>query len=974
MKNTIQIRGARVNNLKDITVEIPKNKLVVITGLSGSGKSSLAFDTLFAEGQRRYVESLGSFIRQFLELQNKPDVDEIRGLSPTIAIDQKGLSENPRSTVGTITEIADYLRLLFSRIGKMECLACQAPLRRLAPEEIVRELTAEISNHSLILLAPLVSKNKTEETADDIIERLERAGFSEVRLNGARMPLNTLKELGLPQIPFALDVVIGTLGPKELAEDPGYVRLQILTALELGDGAVAAEIIVPAPPPLVGGARGGGKDEGILFFSRELTCPSCGKTYPPYEPRNFSFNSPHGACAGCTGLGVKATVIPELVLPNPRLTLREGAIKPWSRIGANQSSRLELLNAVAAKHKFSLDTPVGELTARSREIVLFGAKDELYELKGAAMKFQGVIPELQSRYSDTDSDYIRKEIETYMRQELCLECQGGRLKPETLAVTLAGKNIAELGALSIDDAIEFFEKITKSTGSLAPSELAVATPIVREILTRLKHLQHAGLGYLSLDRSAPSISGGEGQRIRLAVQLGTTLSGVIYVLDEPTVGLHERDTQMLLNLLRELIANENTVVVVEHDARLMREADFIIDMGPGAGQCGGQVVTRGTAGAIMKHGKSLTGAYLAGRKRIALPSPSPLPKGEGGRRPGEGRRGNGKALFIKGASAFNLKNVDVKIPLGKFVCVTGVSGSGKSTLILEILGKALARKLYNAHDLPAAHQEITGLQHLDKVITVDQTPIGRTPRSNPATYTGIFTLVRDLYTEIPESKLKGFDAGTFSFNVRGGRCESCTGEGYVKVAMQFMADTYLLCPECHGTRYHAHALEVHYKNKNIAEVLTLSAAEAKIFFKDVPLLAEKLQVLEDVGLGYIKLGQGAPTLSGGEAQRVKLATELSRRATGKTLYILDEPTTGLHFDDIQHLLLVLDRLVEKGNAVLVIEHNLEVIKCADWVIDMGPEGGKGGGYLVAEGTPKDICKVKKSYTGQYLKRVLSPLR
>ncbi|MBI4135263.1 excinuclease ABC subunit UvrA [Candidatus Uhrbacteria bacterium] len=938
-KNVISIKGARVNNLKDIDVELPKNKLVVITGLSGSGKSSLAFDTIFAEGQRRYVESLSSYARQFLELQGKPDVDEIKGLSPTIAIDQKGLSENPRSTVATITEIADYLRLLFARVGHPKCLKCSAPLSSFSSEEIVRRLKEEIGKTRLRLLAPLVNRNESQATEShrDILERLNKAGFTEVRLNGALTPLTHLKETGLPLPPFTLEVILGVYGAKELKEDPEHVRMQILTALELGDGNLAAE------------STDNGKQ---FFFSKDLTCANCGVTHPPLEPRNFSFNSPHGACPACAGLGVKSVVIPELILPNPRLTLQEGAIKPWTRVGANQSSRLELLELVARKYKFSLTTPVGELTPRAREIILYGTEEETYPLRGINTKFQGVIPELEARYASSDSDYIRKEIETYMRQEICPSCHGARLNETARAVTIVEKNIAEVSAMSVNETLKFFANV----GKLTDDERTVANPIVKEVLTRLKNLERAGLAYLTLDRTAPALSGGEGQRVRLAVQLSTTLSGVIYVLDEPTVGLHERDTSMLLNLLKELLALENTVIVVEHDLRVMKEADWIIDMGPGAGGEGGEIVAAGTPESIAKKTGSLTGAYLAKRKKIKTN--------------GTPRKSNGKAILIKGASAFNLKNIDVKIPLGVFVVISGVSGSGKSTLVLDILARALAHKLHNALDLPLAHREISGINHLDKVITVDQTPIGRTPRSNPATYTGIFSIIRDLYTEVPEAKLKGFDAGTFSFNVKGGRCEACAGEGYVKVPMQFMAETFLLCNECHGTRYRPEALEIHWRGKNIAEILKMSASEAKTFFKEVPLLADKLQVLEDVGLGYIKLGQPAPTLSGGEAQRVKLATELSRRATGKTLYILDEPTTGLHFQDIQHLLDVLQRLVDKGNSVIVIEHNLDVIKSADWVIDMGPEGGDKGGEVMAQGTPGDITRVKRSYTGQYLKKIL----
>ncbi len=985
MHDKLFIKGARVNNLKDITVEIPKNTLTVITGLSGSGKSSLAFDTIFAEGQRRYVESLSSYARQFLELQDKPDVDEIKGLAPTIAIDQRGISENPRSTVGTITEIADYLRLLFARIGHPRCLKCNVVLSKASSEEIVRRVSEEIAKASVRLFAPLVKQSIPDE---GLLKRIGKAGFSEARLNGEVMPLQTLAQTGLPTEPCSLDIVVGVLGPQEIKSDAHHVRMQILTALDLGDGALYIEMMAEGrhPDPPTGGegshtslktrdeiSRSARNDtvSKTLFFSRELTCQTCGATYPPLEPRNFSFNSPHGACTVCSGLGVESRVMPELVLANPRLTIAQGAIKPWARIGANQSSKLDLIAEVAKQRRFSLDVPVSELTQKAKDVVLYGTGEDIYEVRGQNVKFQGVIPELEEKYRGTDSDYIRKEIEAYMRQEICSGCHGARLRPESLAVSLLGKNIAEIGTMSVEDAILFFSRTASGSkadserisshplairSALREEETTIAAPIIKEIIVRLTNLKNAGLGYLSLDRTSTTLSGGEAQRVRLAVQLSTTLSGVIYVLDEPTVGLHERDTGMLLQILDRLKGLGNTVIVVEHDREVMQKADYLIDMGPGAGERGGEVVAAGTPATVMKFKGSLTGAYLQGKKIIAAPSKT--------------RRGNGKSLLIKGATAFNLKNVDVKIPLGAFVCVTGVSGSGKSTLILEILAKSLSHSLYGSYELPEAHKEIVGKNHIDKVISVDQTPIGRTPRSNPATYTGIFTIIRDLYTEIPEAKLKGFDAGTFSFNVRGGRCEACTGEGYIKIPMQFMSETYVVCPECHGKRYRPEALEIYFHGKNIADVLGMSVLEAKDFFRDIPLLFEKLQVLDDVGLGYIKLGQPAPTLSGGEAQRVKLATELSRRATGKTLYILDEPTTGLHFEDIAHLLGVLQRLVDKGNTVLVIEHNMDVIKCADWVIDMGPEGGDKGGYVVAEGTPKDICKVKKSYTGQYLKKVL----
>ena len=945
MSDKIIIKGARVHNLKNISLEIPKNKLVVITGLSGSGKSSLAFDTIYAEAQRRYMESLSSYARQFLELQERPDVDEITGLTPAIALDQRGISENPRSTLATVTEIADYLRLLFARIGHPFCHCCKKEFRKLSAEEIIKEIFSLLKKQSIKIFAPLIIKET--QTKKELAATLLKAGFEEINFNGSALAVTELANQEWPADLKKIEVKVAQFYPDDLKNEVEYVRQNILTALDLGDGAVIIELL-PA--------------KARRIFSKLLTCPECGLAIPPLEPRNFSFNSPHGACPACDGLGIKQIFDPELIISNPKLTLAQGAIKPWARVTANQSWHFRVLSAVARAHQFSLDEPFAILPKKSQQVILYGTGEEEYLIDSQKVKFTGVIPELQKKYRETDSDYLRQELENYMRFETCPDCQGRRLNRDALSVWVAGKNIADIFALSIDKAIPFFDELEnnarKSSSSiiLSPDEQKILKPVSKEILTRLKHLQEAGLAYLTLDRGSASLSGGESERIRLAIQLSTILSGVLYILDEPTVGLHERDTEKLIDVLKKIRDTDNSVLVVEHDSQMMKAADWIIDVGPGAGRQGGEIIAEGTYSQLIKNRASLTGQYLSGKAKIEIAKKKTRP--------------SKKAIEIKNATANNLKNLDVRIPLGQFVCVTGVSGSGKSTLILDILAKALSRKLYHAKDLPAEHKTIKGLEAIDKVITIDQGPIGRTPRSNPATYTGIFTTIRDLFTDVPEAKAKGYDAGTFSFNVRGGRCEACAGEGYTRIPMQFLPETFLECSECHGKRYRQSALEIFYHGKNIADILEMSATEALEFFTDVPLLQEKLTVLKEVGLGYIKLGQPATTLSGGEAQRVKLATELGRRATGKTLYILDEPTTGLHFEDIKNLLTVLHHLVEKGNSMIIIEHNLSVIKTADWVIDLGPEGGDQGGEIVAEGKPKDITKVKKSYTGQYLKKVL----
>ncbi|MFA5854594.1 MAG: excinuclease ABC subunit UvrA [Patescibacteria group bacterium] len=923
--DVIRVRGARAHNLKNVSVDIPKNALVVVTGLSGSGKSSLAFDTIYAEGQRRYMESLSSYARQFLELQDKPDVDEISGLSPTIAIDQKTVSSNPRSTVGTITEIYDFFRLLFARVGKVHCPNCAKPVSEQTPRQIVDRINALAKDQGLLILAPIVKEEKGEQKK--AIEAMFRAGYREARVDGS---LYTIEELTKQRLDrdkrHTIEAVIARVQEKNPAYDEKQMLALVGKALEMGDGFLNIYLQK--------------KDEDLLM-SRRLACADCGISLPEIEPRIFSFNSPHGACPGCTGLGVKLTAEPELVIPNDKLTLAQGAIKPWTRIAGSGTGMMKELQTLADRLKFSLDVPVSELPKKALEAVLYGDPE-----------FQGVIPHLEKKHLETDSEYMRKEIEEYMRTVTCPVCKGQRLRKEALGVKVVGKNISEFVGMSIEELADTFKKI-----DLPPFDRKIADQIVKEVSSRLFHLLEVGLGYLTLDRSVTTLSGGEGQRVRLATQLGTSLSGVIYILDEPSIGLHPRDNDKLIEAIKSIRDVGNSVIVVEHDEAMIEAADYVFDMGPGAGEFGGEITAEGTPADIKKNKDSLTGQYLSGKQKIVAPK--------------EPRKGSGKSIQILGATAFNLKNVDVKIPLGKLVAVTGVSGSGKSTLVIDILARALEKKFYRAKEEPGEHKSIKGIEHIDKIITIDQSPIGRTPRSNPATYTGVFTAIRDLFTEVPEAKMKGYDAGKFSFNVKGGgRCETCAGEGYQRIEMQFLPDVFVECPECKGARYNHEALEIHIKDKTIADVLNMTVEEARRFFSDIPAVFDKLDVLHDVGLGYLKLGQPATNLSGGEAQRVKLATELSRRATGKTLYILDEPTTGLHFEDIKRLLGVLDQLVEKGNTVVTIEHNLDVIKCSDWVIDMGPEGGDKGGKLVAEGTPKAITKVKSSLTGEYLKKVV----
>lgn len=960
-KNVISVKGARVHNLKNISLDIPRDKLVVITGLSGSGKSSLAFDTIYAEGQRRYVESLSAYARQFLGLMDKPDVDQIDGLSPTISIDQRSTSHNPRSTVGTVTEIYDYLRLLYSRAGVPHCPQCGRPVSRQTIEQTMEKVKTLPEGTKFLLMAPLVRDQKGEMR--QAMARVRKAGYVRVRLDGTVSTLDDAESVPIEkQKKHNLDIVVDRLTLNDELEKQ-RLRDSLESALDVGNGLV----IVHRKDT----------DEDILF-SQHFSCPHCNINLPPLEPRNFSFNSPHGACPDCTGLGTRLEVDPELVIPNKRLSLAEGAIRPWSRTSSNQGWYAQMLDAVADAHGFSTRVPVKALTKKQIDVVLYGSDSKKIKMhyfsdnfEGEVNKtYEGVIPNLIRRHRETDSDYVRAEIERYMRVLKCPTCHGKRLKPEVLAVTVVGKPIDQVVDMTVEHAFEFFSYVSQGKKAdskrkaphlpqavLAKREMSIAKQILKEITERLRFLHNVGLDYLTLDRAASTLSGGEAQRIRLATQIGSSLVGVIYILDEPSVGLHQRDNSKLIETLKMLRDLGNTVLVVEHDEETILSADHVVDIGPGAGEHGGKVVAEGTPKQITAKKNSLTGQYLSGKKKIDAPK--------------KYRKGNGKKISIIGAKEFNLKNISVDIPLGKFICITGVSGSGKSTLMTDILAKELAHYFFKAKDVPGKHKEIKGLEHLDKVIVIDQSPIGRTPRSNPATYTGVFTSIRDLFTQIPEAKVRGYGPGRFSFNVRGGRCEACQGDGLVKIEMNFLPDVYVECEECKGKRYSSQILEIHYKGKSIADVLDMTVEEAMHFFENQPAIHQKLKTLFDVGLGYIHLGQSATTLSGGEAQRIKLATELSRRATGKTLYILDEPTTGLHFDDVKRLLQVLQRLVDKGNTILVIEHNLDVIKSADWLIDMGPEGGDKGGEVVAQGTPRDVAKVKRSYTGQFLKKMLA---
>ena len=939
MPDAIFIKGAREHNLKDIDVTIPRNSLVVITGVSGSGKSSLAFDTIYAEGQRRYVESLSAYARQFLGQMEKPDVDYIEGLSPAISIDQKGSHHNPRSTVGTLTEIYDYLRLLFARTGHPHCPKCGREIHRQTVQQIVDAAQGIPEGSRIVILAPLVRDRKGEHR--QIFQDLQKQGFVRVRVDGQIHDLDEEFHLDKNK-KHTIEAVVDRL-QIEKGENASRLTDSIETALKLGSGVV-----------LISTANG---QESL--FSEHFACVYCGISLGEIAPRTFSFNSPHGACPACTGLGRKLEIDPNLVIPNKELSLIEGAIQPWSRNGTISPWYTSILQTLAHRYSFSLSAPIKNLTETQLHLVLFGHSGEtvpaMYEDSYGRMRryyinFEGVIPNLERRYRETDSDAVRADIERYMSSHPCPVCQGKRLKPESLAVTVAGRDIMDVTALSVTNALEWVEQLS---GQISSRELTIANQIIKEIRARLGFLRDIGLSYLTIDRSAATLSGGEAQRIHLATQIGSGLTGVLYICDEPTVGLHPADGSRLITTLKRLRGLENTLIIVEHDEAMMQAADHIIDMGPGAGKAGGEVVATGTLQDIMNCPHSITGQYLSSIKQI------PLPKNR--------RHGSGKELVIKGARENNLKDIDAHIPLGKFICITGVSGSGKSSLINEVLYKKLARMLYRAKESPGKCDEIIGTEHIDKVINIDQSPIGRTSRSNPATYTGIFTPVRELFSQVPEARMRGYLPGRFSFNVKGGRCEACQGAGYVQIEMQFLPDVTVPCEVCKGKRYNREALEIHFKGKNIAEILDMTVDESLALFEHFPRIKSKLETVQDVGLGYICLGQPAPTLSGGEAQRVKLATELSRRSTGKTLYILDEPTTGLSFADIACLLQVLQRLVDYGNTVIVIEHQLDVIKNADWIIDLGPGAGDEGGYIIAMGTPEEVAQqMKKSFTGQYL--------
>jgi excinuclease ABC subunit A len=1028
-QDKIVVRGAREHNLKNIDVVIPRDKLVVITGLSGSGKSSLAFDTIFAEGQRRYVESLSAYARQFLDRMEKPDVDHIDGLSPAISIDQKGTTHNPRSTVGTVTEIYDYLRLLYARVGHPHCPNCGREVSQQTVQQIVDAVLNLPAGSRIMLLAPLVQGRKGEYK--NIFEEMRRAGYVRVRVDGKVYDLSDEIELD-KQKKHTIEVVVDRLvirkrerplgemdghggeQYKMVAERPALYDVKarregergeaaeeenpdaslrqrvtdsLETTLKLGNGVVLVSII----------------DGEEILFSEKFACVYCGISLPEIAPRTFSFNSPHGACATCTGLGTQQEIDAELVVTHPELSIRDGAITAWCKEMNNSKWYGAIAEALAEKHHFSLDTPWRDLTEEQRHLVLYGSPEPLTiryrpqhgNVRSYTITFEGVIPHLERRYKQTESESIREEIEGYMTARTCPDCRGARLKPEALGVTVGGRNIVQVTQLSIVRAQRFFQELeamgttatdeaqtngngqTKKNGSngvqardplepidpagplvltpLSERERFIARQILKEIRARLQFLVDVGLDYLTLGRSATSLSGGEAQRIRLATQIGSGLMGVLYILDEPSIGLHQRDNERLIRTLIRLRDLGNTLLVVEHDEDTMRAADHIIDIGPGAGEHGGHVVAEGTYADIVASTRSLTGDYLSHRRHIPVPT--------------ERRPGNGKSVRVVGARENNLKNIDVEFPLGKFVVVTGVSGSGKSTLVTDILYRKLAHTLFRAHDRPGAHDAVEGLENLDKVIDIDQSPIGRTPRSNPATYTNAFTGIRELFAQVPEARLRGYQPGRFSFNVKGGRCEACKGEGIVRIEMNFLPDVYVPCEVCGGKRYNREALEIHYKGKSIADVLDMTVEEATEFFANVPSIYNKMKTLNDVGLGYMRLGQPATTLSGGEAQRVKLATELARRATGRTMYILDEPTTGLHFADVDRLLQVLQRLVDAGNTIVVIEHNMEIIKCADWIIDLGPEGGDAGGQVIAQGTPEEVAEEPRSYTGHFLRRM-----
>ncbi len=931
----IRIRGAREHNLKDVDLEIPKNRLVVITGLSGSGKSSLAFDTLYAEGQRRYVESLSAYARQFLDLMEKPDVDAIEGLSPAISIEQKSSSHNPRSTVGTVTEIYDYLRVLYARVGHPFCPECGRAIESQTVQQMVDQVMLLPEGERILVLAPLVRGRKGEYRK--LLEEAQRDGFVRARIDGKIFDFSAIPEMARHKS-HTIELVVDRLVIRPGVE--GRLTESAELALKKSEGLLIVHRL---------------SDESDRLFSEKLACPSCGVALPEMEPRLFSFNSPHGACPECSGLGAKMELDPAKIVPNPALSIADGALAPWPAEGWYR----DLLEGLAKHMGFSVKVPFYKLPAEARQAILYGTngKKLAYDIQREQNRYQfqhafeGIVPNLLRRYKETSSEAVREEIEAYMSNSPCPACNGQRLKREALSVKVGGLSIAELTGLPVTEALA-----AVAAFDLAPQEREIARMVFREIEARLTFLKNVGLGYLTLSRSATTLSGGEGQRIRLATQVGSQLTGVLYVLDEPSIGLHQRDNRRLLDTLASMRDLGNTVVVVEHDEETIRSADYVVDLGPGAGAGGGEVVARGTVADLCAEPRSITGAYLSGKKSIPVP---------------QERRKPSEMLWVRGAKEHNLKNIDAGFSLGAFNVVTGVSGSGKSTLVHDVLYKGLVRKIYHGIERPGKHDKIEGWQRLDKVIEIDQSPIGRTPRSNPATYTGLFGPIRDLFAQVPEARARGYRPGRFSFNVKGGRCEACQGDGVLQIEMHFLPDVYVTCDTCKGRRYNRETLEVRYKGRSVAEVLEMTVSEAREFFAPVPLVARKLQTLEDVGLGYLRLGQRATTLSGGEAQRIKLAKELGRRATGKTLYVLDEPTTGLHFEDISHLLEVLQRLVDQGNTVVVIEHNLDVIKCSDTVVDLGPEGGDGGGAVIAAGTPEEVAESKVSFTGRYLRNILT---
>lgn len=937
----IIIRGARQHNLKNIDLDLPRNRMIVITGLSGSGKSSLAFDTLYAEGQRRYVESLSAYARQFLERMEKPDVDLIEGLSPAIAIEQKSASHNPRSTVGTVTEIYDYLRLLFARIGTPHCYQCGNPISFQSVDQIIDSVLQFPENTRMIILAPIVSGQKG--THERLFLRLKKDGFARVKVDGQIREIESVGRLDKNK-KHTIDVVVDRLVVKDSIKNRLADSIEL--AVSLSEGIVSIDVLDTS-----------GKVAESVLFSEKAACIRCGISYPELTPASFSFNSPQGACPKCDGLGATTEYDPDLIVPDPVLSLREGAVRPWANRTSVQFA--EFLDALTEYYGVDIYTPYKDLPDRFKHALLYGSGKEKVpfymsrrnQRMNFTRPFEGIIPNLERRYIETDSYQTREEVKQYMNFVTCPECRGTRLNPISRSVKVNGMSIADITALSVEKAVDFFGNL-----QLTGKKALIARRILKEIVDRLNFLMDVGLSYLTIDRSAATLSGGESQRIRLATQIGSKLTGVLYVLDEPSIGLHQRDNNRLLATLTKMRDLGNTVLVVEHDEQTIRRSDFVVDMGPAAGLRGGEVVFAGEPGALMEAAHSLTGQYLSGRKRIEMP--------EKRRNPGS------KTLVIKGASENNLKGIDVEFPLGCFVCVTGVSGSGKSTLVLETLYRVLANRFYRAGAPAGRHAEILGIEHADKVININQSPIGRTPRSNPGTYTGVFTFIRELFSKTPDARMRGYKPGRFSFNVKGGRCEACSGDGIIKIEMHFLPDIFVPCDVCHGRRYNRETLEIRYKGKNIAEVLDMTVNQAAAFFENISAIRAKLQTLVDVGLGYIHIGQSATTLSGGEAQRVKLAKELGKRDTGRTVYILDEPTTGLHIDDIRKLLNVLTRLVEAGNTVIVIEHNLDVIKYADYIIDLGPEGGDRGGEVVATGTPEEVAGNSRSYTGQFLKRIL----